>query len=107
MRQYLGTYVYRILTIFGLACMAVPAHAGSSPEEIAYISCRACHAGQGSDAAIPAIAGRPAAELSDALSHIAQNPSDSVIMHRFTTGLTPTELTALAHYISGLDGDAR
>lgn len=99
--------MYRILTIIGLACMAVPAHAGSSPEEIIYISCRACHAGPGSDTTIPAIAGRPSAELSAALSHIAQDSHDTVIMHRFTTGLTADELTALAHYISGLEGDGQ
>jgi cytochrome c553 len=97
--------MYRMLALIGLACMTVPAQAESSPESIAYISCRTCHADPGSDSAIPAIAGRPAAELSEALTQM--NPADSIIMHRFTSALSAEEIDALATYISGLKGDAQ
>ena len=96
----------RMLAVSGLVMMAGAAQAGSSPEAITYLSCRACHAEPATATAIPPIVGLPAEDLSASMARIAANPGDFTIMHRFIKALSPDEIDALASYISGLEGTA-
>ncbi|WP_177282669.1 c-type cytochrome [Devosia enhydra] len=91
----------------GLALMAGPARAESSPEALTYLSCRACHADATAATAIPPIEGRPAAELVEAMTRMGQSAGDTTIMHRFVKALSPAEIEALATYVSGLEGAAQ
>ncbi len=76
-----------------------------APAPLAAQACLGCHA---APSLIPAIAGRPAADLAAALTAFRANERPNTIMGRIARGYTEAEIAALAaHFASLSPGAAR
>jgi cytochrome c553 len=67
--------------------------------------CRACHdadAGQGKESGIPAIAGKPAAELTDLLHAFREGRRTNPVMVSVARSLDERQIAALAAYFASL-----
>lgn len=62
--------------------------------------CRACHANSG--AAVPVIAGKPAADLAKALHAYKRQERANPIMQSIAAGLTDEDIAAVSAYFEGL-----
>ncbi len=69
--------------------------------------CTACHRSDGAGNAIPALAGRPAAELSALLADFRAGRKTNPIMVSVAKSLDETETAALTAYFSSLPKPAR
>jgi sulfide dehydrogenase cytochrome subunit len=91
----------RRLTV-ALALLAMPAcippAAAANEPPLAALSCAGCHGAAA--APIPAIAGRPAAELEGAMRAFRANERQGTIMGRIARGYTDAEITAIAAFLA-------
>ena len=88
-------------TLLALTVLAAASARAQAP--LAAQGCVVCHGPGGSgSAALPAIAGRSAAELQTALVEFRANTRSGTIMGRIARGYTEAEITALAAYFAQL-----
>jgi len=85
----------RAALTLALALLCPPAHAQAP---LAAQACLGCHGAT----PIPAIAGRPAADLATAMAEFRANQRPATIMDRIARGYTEAEITALATYFASL-----
>ena len=97
--MYKGFILLAFLAVGGAAA------AQDTPEQISYLSCQACHGSGEGEGAIPAIRGRPYADLIALLQSFTQPGNAPTIMHQFVVGFTDAEIESLAQYVSGLEGE--
>jgi sulfide dehydrogenase cytochrome subunit len=89
-----------------LALMVPTAAAAQAP--LAAQGCLGCHgAGGEGAAAIPALSGRPVAELSAAMLAFRANERPGTIMGRIARGYTDAEIAALAAHFAALPAGGR
>jgi sulfide dehydrogenase cytochrome subunit len=89
--------------VLGLAlALAFPA-AAAAQAPLAAQGCLGCHGATGAgSAAIPGLAGRPAAELSAAMLAFRANERPGTIMGRIARGYTDAEIAAMAAHFAAL-----
>ncbi|ACA17459.1 cytochrome c553 [Methylobacterium sp. 4-46] len=87
--------------LLGGAALAVPPAARAAPLRAppGASSCSGCHAAHGEGAFGP-IAGRPAAEIEEALAAYRAGARPASVMTRIAKGFTPEESRAIAVYLS-------
>jgi cytochrome subunit of sulfide dehydrogenase len=87
---------------FGLALVLLaPAAMAQAP--LAAQGCLGCHGAAGAGAGlVPALAGRPAAELAGAMVAFRANERPGTIMGRIARGYTDAEIAAVAAHFAAL-----
>lgn len=86
-----------VAAIVGLGVTA--ARAADTAAQLAG-ACVACHRLDGQDSGIPAIVGRPEADIVSAMTAYRAGARPSQIMRVVANALTPAEIVAIAHYLS-------
>jgi cytochrome subunit of sulfide dehydrogenase len=84
------------------ATMLLTSQAPADEELAAYLAgtCNTCHRAGDKGTAIPALAGREAADLMAALQAYRTGARRDAIMHAVATSLTDAELSAVATYLA-------
>ena len=86
---------------FGAALLAGQAHAaGPADAPPGALSCSGCHAVRAPTSTVPAIHGRPAAEIADALAAFRAGTRPATVMNRIAPGFTPAESRDIAAWLS-------
>lgn len=94
--------MFKLMAMCAVLLTAGSVSAQSTPAEITFESCSACHGAAGSE--IPAIAGQDYERLIDVLTAYAADADQATIMHRFAVAFSVSEIEGLARYISDLEG---
>ena len=82
--------------------MAAAAPAMADEQQAAYLAgtCNTCHQPGGKGAAIPALAGRDAADLIAALQAYRTGARSDSVMHAIATSLSETETSEVVAYLA-------
>lgn len=87
------------LATFTFLSAAAPAVAA---EPAGASTCSGCHAPAGVDGAIPSLAGRPAAEIVEAMAAFRSGAREATVMDRIAKGFTDDETRAVADWLAAL-----
>lgn len=108
------TFLYRtgMLTIVAITCLAGTAHAQSaantiSPSQVRSwaAACASCHGTDGRalpGAAVPGLAGRPAAYLTERMKAFKASGENVTIMHQIAKGYTDEQIAHLSAYFAAV-----
>jgi sulfide dehydrogenase cytochrome subunit len=96
--------ILRASVVASVLLPLAPSAAGAEAAALLAQGCLGCHGPGGSGSGgIPAIAGRPAAEVRDLMRAFREDERPATIMNRIARGYTDPEIAAIARHFAGQD----